>query len=90
MSDVIDIVFDGPPGHMSGRFVEVENADGRSIRAGEWIDRGDGFWALRLGGRSIAWCRKHGYPDSFCLSGGICELERLILIPVPSDQPEDR
>ena len=44
----IDIVFDGPPSHESGRFVEVENEHGASIRAGEWIDRGDGLWALRI------------------------------------------
>lgn len=43
-----DVVFDGPPSHESGRFVELENEAGRSISAGEWIDRGDGFWALRL------------------------------------------
>jgi len=45
----IDIVFDGPPSHESGRFVEVENPLGQSINAGEWIDRGDGLWALRIG-----------------------------------------
>lgn len=28
----IDIVFDGPPAHESGRFIEVENAAGASIR----------------------------------------------------------
>ena len=44
----IDVVFDGPPSHESGRFVEVEDAAGRSISVGEWIDRGDGFWALRI------------------------------------------
>lgn len=44
----IDIVFDGPPGHEAGRFVEVEDADGKSIRIGEWINRGNGMWALRL------------------------------------------
>ena len=44
----IDIVFDGPPSHESGRFVEVENQTGKSINFGEWIDRGDGLWALRL------------------------------------------
>lgn len=48
MSEHIDIVFDGPPSAESGRFVEVENAHGQSIRAGEWIDRGDGYWALRI------------------------------------------
>lgn len=45
----IDIVFDGPPSHESGRFVEVENPLGHSINAGEWIDRGNGLWALRIG-----------------------------------------
>jgi hypothetical protein len=44
----IDIVFDGPPGANPGRFVEVENESGESICAGEWIDRGDGMWALRV------------------------------------------
>ena len=44
----IDIVFDGPPSHESGRFVEVENMVGASINVGTWIDRGDGLWALRV------------------------------------------
>lgn len=47
-AECIDVVFDGPPSHESGRFVEVEDMQGRSINAGEWIDRKDGFWALRL------------------------------------------
>jgi hypothetical protein len=46
--DFIDVVFDGPPSHDSGRFVEVENTQGGSIRVGEWIDRGNGLWALRI------------------------------------------
>lgn len=44
----IDIVFDGPPSHESGRFVEVEDDRGHSISLGEWHDRGDGLWALRI------------------------------------------
>lgn len=44
----LDIVFDGPPSHESGRFVEVESPAGRSVNVGEWIDRGDGMWALRI------------------------------------------
>jgi hypothetical protein len=44
----IDVVFDGPPSRQSGRFVEVENSNGASISVGEWIDRGNGLWALRL------------------------------------------
>lgn len=46
--DRIDIVFDGPPSHESGRFVEVENAQGKSIKFGEWVQRPDGYWALRF------------------------------------------
>jgi hypothetical protein len=46
--DFVDVVFDGPPGHEAGRFVEVEDSRGHSINAGEWIDRGDGMWALRI------------------------------------------
>ena len=44
----IDIVFDGPPAHESGRFVEVEDKDGKSISVGEWIQRSDGYWVLRI------------------------------------------
>ncbi len=44
----INIIFDGPPGPESGRFVEVETDDGASINAGEWIKREDGLWALRI------------------------------------------
>lgn len=44
-----DVVFDGPPSRESGRFVEVEDEAGRSFNAGEWIDRGNGLWALRIG-----------------------------------------
>ena len=47
-TDYIDVVFDGPPGHESGRFVEVEDASGKSINYGEWVQRSDGFWVLRL------------------------------------------
>ena len=43
----IDIVFDGPPSHESGRFIEVENPRGESIRPGEWVQDGD-LWRLRI------------------------------------------
>jgi len=46
--DYIDIVFDGPPSHESGRFIEVENSQGRSVKFGEWVERSDGYWALRI------------------------------------------
>ena len=42
----LHIVFDGPPAPESGRFVEVENSEGRSINIGEWRERSDGLWEL--------------------------------------------
>lgn len=45
---VVDVVFDGPPSHESGRFVEVEDENGCGVAVGEWIDRGNGYWALRF------------------------------------------
>ena len=50
----IDIVFDGPPSHKSGRFVEVENAVGKSISFGTWVHRTDGCWALRIYAFTVA------------------------------------
>lgn len=53
----IDILFDGPPSHQAGRFVEVENERGQSINAGTWLSpsdtedddgKSDGFWRLRI------------------------------------------
>jgi len=48
MARAVHIVFDGPPGPTAGRFVEVVDANGKSIKVGKWIDRGDGYWGLRL------------------------------------------
>lgn len=53
MSDqrYIDVVFDGPPGPVAGRFVEVEDGDGFSIGLGKWIEgrREDvPYWRLRM------------------------------------------
>lgn len=48
--EAVDIVFDGPPEHKAARFVEVETLDGKSVRVGEWKDRGNGQWALRIPG----------------------------------------
>jgi hypothetical protein len=44
------IVFDGPPGPEAGRFVEVENEHGESIRLGKWREdpEGNGFWWLEI------------------------------------------
>jgi hypothetical protein len=51
--DFVDVVFDGPPSHESGRFVETEDERGHSISVGEWIDRGDGLFALRIPTRAL-------------------------------------
>ena len=47
-AETIAIVFDGPPANESGRFIEVEDSSGASIAAGDWHDRGDGTWELRI------------------------------------------
>jgi len=44
----IKVIFDGPPAHKSGRFIETEREDGSSIKVGEWKDLEDGTWALCL------------------------------------------
>ncbi|QLF84131.1 hypothetical protein KNV15_gp86 [Gordonia phage Jambalaya] len=44
----VDVMFDGPPGPESGRFIEVENQHRASIRFGEWVEFSDGRWALRI------------------------------------------
>ncbi|ALJ19529.1 hypothetical protein [Microbacterium sp. No. 7] len=44
----VHIVFDGPPAHESGRFVEVETPDGESISLGKWLRRPNGWWALEI------------------------------------------
>ena len=45
---LINIIFDGPPNNESGRFVEVETDDGKSINIGAWSEHNDGHWALRI------------------------------------------
>ena len=41
----IHIVFDGPPEHVAGRFVEVEDENGHGMKLGEWEQHGD-YWHL--------------------------------------------
>ncbi len=48
ITKAVNIIFDGPPSAKSGRFVEVELDNGKSINAGEWIKQKDGHWALRI------------------------------------------
>lgn len=44
----IHIVFDGPPGPESGRFVEVESEQGAGISIGDWFEDKGGMWVLRI------------------------------------------
>lgn len=46
--ETVDIVFDGPPSHESGRFVECEDRNRKGVCLGEWFERDDGFWVLRI------------------------------------------
>ncbi len=47
--DYVDIVFTGPPGpDTEAHFVEVEDPRGYSMRLGEWLEREDGYWVLRI------------------------------------------
>jgi len=45
---LIYVVFDGPPGPESGRFVETEDGAGRGVGHAEvkWRQREDGYWTL--------------------------------------------
>jgi hypothetical protein len=47
-SKYIDIVFEGGPGPVPPRFVEVEDDQGHSINYGQWVKREDGYWVLRI------------------------------------------
>ena len=41
------VIFDGPPTHEAGRFVEVENTEGKSVSTNcEWVEQSNGYWAL--------------------------------------------
>lgn len=45
-SQLVKIIFDGPPSPKGPVFVEVEDAYGNSVKAGEWEEREDGYWTL--------------------------------------------
>ena len=50
MSKPLYVIFDGPPGPQSGRFVELEAADGQSVVSGaRWEQHGDSGAYWRLG-----------------------------------------
>lgn len=40
------VIFDGPPSHEGPRFIEVEDADGKSIGGIQWERMPNGWWRL--------------------------------------------
>lgn len=42
------IIGEEGPGPEAGRFIEVEDADGHSVNAGQWAQQEDGTWALTV------------------------------------------
>lgn len=48
LGDFFDVVFEDGPGPVTGRFVEVEDSRQKSIGVGEWVNRPNGMWALRI------------------------------------------
>jgi len=69
----MDVVFDGPPSHESGRFVEVEDSHGRSVAAGTWIHRNDGYWVLRFTPGDVQAVADREPPDPAGFEGGFAE-----------------
>lgn len=48
MGKYINIVFQGEPGAEAPLFVEVENEHREGINPGQWVEREDGYWVLRI------------------------------------------
>ena len=69
-ASAVHLLFDGQPGPECGRFVEAEDPTGKSINAGEWSQRPDGYWQLVIQQPSagvvpgvLAECFFHALPD---------------------------
>lgn len=44
----VDVVFEGAPGPDGLRFVEVETEHGAGVKLGQWLERHNGQWVLRV------------------------------------------
>lgn len=44
----LNFIFENPPCPEGARFVECETDDGKSVNAGEWSQRPDGLWQVRV------------------------------------------
>lgn len=62
----LDVLFDGPPGAKSGRFVECE-INGRSVNAGEWVERKP-YWFLEIPDvtQALSDLARFGAVEMFC------------------------
>ena len=69
----IDFVCDGLPGPEGPRFVELEDKHGRSIALGEWVERSDGLFALRIpiAAAPYPFCRT----PAKCAGNGYCKAD---------------
>jgi len=56
----IEILFDGPPSPEQKSLADVNAPSGASMDIGEWIDKGDGLWALRITPADIAEAKDRG------------------------------
>ena len=45
---LINVVFDGPPGPVAPGFVEIETPAGKGLKIGEWKQRKDGRWVIEM------------------------------------------
>lgn len=53
LAEGYQIRFENSPPHIGGRFVDVEDLSGRSIRLGEWKRDGE-YWLLVVAGQRDA------------------------------------
>lgn len=90
------MVFDGPPGHECGRFVEVEDQHGHNIAPGEWIEpaAGDKFWRLRIAAdrldrkrtEELEWAVRYALEEWAPSGSNKAERMRKLLIDAPAPQ----
>jgi hypothetical protein len=88
MGDYIDIVFaKSPDPNPDFRFVEVEDPNGASVDVGNWLQREDGRWVLRIGAPVL---RADSVPPNFVSkwTAAIKDLpmgENMLLEPAAAD-----
>jgi hypothetical protein len=47
-TEFVNICFDRGPGPWPQQLIDVEDDQGRSVNYGDWLEREDGTWALRV------------------------------------------